>query len=291
MTEIRFKQCFISAPFGTDTSVLRSVLDERGIRWSDQTIVQPGSNWLTAMDDALTKSDFVCVMLPQGQQQGNVLFELGVAYARRKPILAFVASSATLPSDILSLTYVSIDPNDRAAVKLALETFLKHAVERPVRATLGARSKGGPRFHAVSPEPPRATPEFEQRTAKLLVGAGFIVSWPAEQRVKGADFAVWIDEVQHSLGNPLLVDVRAGTLSPQRIREAAAELRTYVSKTHGFSGLLVYWDKRNKEFPALTGEWPLIFQISGAKLTEFVREGRLPEELVRLRNAAVHGEV
>lgn len=290
MTQARFTTCFISAPFGADTSVLRSVLDERGIGWIDQTIVEPGRNWLEAMDTALTRSDFVCVILPEGQH-GNILFELGIAYARRKPILAFLTSSSTLPSDILSLTYVRVDPRDRTAVQSALGTFLEHATEKRTWRTQKGPAKAVLPSKEPLPFPPSGAPEFEQRTAKLLQEAGFIVSWPTERRDKGADFAVWIDEVEHSLGNPLLVEVKAGLLSVQQIRQAASRLRASVAKTHGRSGLLVYWDQHNREYPLVSSDWPLIFQLSGTALAQLVQEGRLPKELIRLRNAAVHGEV
>ena len=35
MPRSRFKTCFISAPFGADTSVLRKVLEENAISWSN----------------------------------------------------------------------------------------------------------------------------------------------------------------------------------------------------------------------------------------------------------------
>ena len=292
MTRARFNTCFILAPIGVDTSVLRQTLEEKSIRWFDQTSVKVGSNWIDAIESALTRSDFVCAVLPEGQHE-NVLFELGIAYARRKPILAFVGSSASLPSDILSLTYVRADPKDRAAIQTALRTFLAYATETPIRKSQWPQPKRGlpSKESFLPPSAAHAAQEFEQKTAALLQKGGFIVSWPTERRDKGADFAVWIDELQHSIGNPLLVEVKAGKLSMKKIREAASQLRAHVAKTHGRCALLVYWDQQNRKFPALSVEWPLVFHLSGAALTRLVKEGRLPDELIRLRNAAVHREV
>jgi hypothetical protein len=288
MTRPRFKRCFISAPFGANTAVLRQALEEKGIRWTDQTSVTAGSSWLDVLDRELFRSDFVCTILP-AEREGNILFELGIAYAKGKPILAFIASSLRVPSDILSLTYVRSDPTDPEAVRLALNAFLEHAGPTPPRRTRTPSRK----VKATSEQPKSALPasplELERQTADLLKRAGFIVSEPTERRDQGADFAIWIDELEHSLGNPLLVEVKAGDLSPGRLREAASQLRHYVSKTHGRCALLIYWDRINREFPPAPSEWPLILQLSGASLTTLVSRGKLIQELVRLRNAAVHG--
>jgi hypothetical protein len=261
---------------------------------SDQTSLQPGLNWADAVDKAMTTADFVCVVLPEGPHE-NILFELGIAYARRKPVLAFIGKSVNLPSDVLSLTYFRVGPSEVEAVDYALGTFLTHASDQPLGEVSIPRSRRSPAHGAnVFVSPPGTVPEFEQRTAALLREGGFIVSRPSERHAPdhGADLAVWIEELQnYSLGNPLLIQVKAGNLTQRDIRNAALQLRSYVEKTHGRSGLLVYWDRQNREFPRVEKGWPLIFQLSGEALARLVREERLPEELVRIRNAAAHGEV
>jgi len=297
VTKSRFKSCFISAPFGTDTSVLRRALEEKSVRWFDQTTLKPGSSWVDAIDAALAKADFVCTVLPEGQH-GNIFFELGIAFARGKPVLVFAGSSTPLPTDVLSLTYVRADIRDPDAVRSTLGAFLEHAGARPSR-----RSSKGPkpraRKHAegtssesLSPPLPSMTGyELEMRTAALLQDAGFIVSSPSERRDEGVDLAVWIDDLQQSLGNPLLVQVRGGNLSASRLRESAEQLRGYAAKTHARSALLVYWDSEKREYPSTVTGWPLVFQLSGGEFTKLLRHGKLSEELVRLRNAAIHGKV
>jgi hypothetical protein len=76
----RFKSCFISAPFGADTSVLRQILEEKGIRWHDQTDVRAGGSWLDVVDTAMTRSDFVCVILPTESHRANALTKAGISY-------------------------------------------------------------------------------------------------------------------------------------------------------------------------------------------------------------------
>jgi len=266
--------------------VLREALEESGIRWRDQASLTTGGSWLELLDTELSRSDFVCVVLP-AERRDNALFELGIAYAKRKPILVFIDSLLQLPSDIPSVTYVRSTPTNPETVRSVLRTFLEHAPVAPPRKAWKPPRK--PKlWKERSPSTLRGT-QFEQRTADLLQRAGFIVSGSAEPRGRGVDLAVWIDQLEHSLGNPLLVEVKAGDLSAKRLDEAAFQLRQYVAKTHGRCALLVYWDHSNREFPLASAGWPLVLQLSGAALSKLVAQGRLVQELVRLRNAAAHG--
>lgn len=81
MPRSRFKTCFISAPFGADTSVLRKILEENSISWRDLTKLNFANNLIIGIDEAISKSDFICAMMPEGENP-NILFEMGLAYAR-----------------------------------------------------------------------------------------------------------------------------------------------------------------------------------------------------------------
>lgn len=270
--------------------MLREILDKKGIRWHDQTKVRAGGSWLDAVDTAMIRSDFVCAVLPTERHYENIMFELGIAYARRKPILAFLGSSVPLPSDIVGLIYFRADSVNREAVRSALDAFLAHARPTPsVKPLVKASKRKSKSMPYTLPLPSATAQEFEQRTAELLRSAGFIVSEPSESRDQGADFAVWIDELQNSLGNPVLVQVKVGEFSGARLEEAASQLRHYVAKTHGRCGLLVYWDRQSREFPAVSVDWPLIFRFSGHTLARLASQGLLAQQLVRLRNDAAHG--
>lgn len=284
----KFKRCFISAPFGTNTGVIRHALEAEGVQWSDQTSVNAGNSWLDVLEQEVARSDFVCAIVPS-EGHGNIFFELGIAYSKGKPILAFISPSLEMPSGMHSLTYVRSDPTDSALVRVALRTFLEHAEPRVLskkrsrsRSTVSNSSRSPARYLNQGRD-------FEDRTAALLARAGFIVSEQNKQHDVGADFAVWIDQLEHSLGNPVLVEVKAGHLSSARLNQAASQLRKHVERTRGRWALLVYWDDDGREFSPRSFEWPLVLFLSGKKLSRLVTRGELVKELVKLRNLAVHG--
>jgi hypothetical protein len=290
MPETSFKRCFISAPFGTDTTTLRTALEARAIVWRDPTHFSIQDTWLDALDNEVSRADFVCVVL-QSEKSGNVLFELGVAFGKHKPVLAFVSSASGLTNEMVGLMYVRSDVTDAAAVDSALDVFLHHASLRPQKrrsvGTLRAKRVPGGEGHVS----PISGADAEEQTAFLLQRAGLIFFEAPRTADRGADFAIWADELDSSLGNPLLVQVKAGRISASQLRAAAEQLREYVEKTHGRFGLLIYWDRAGREFPRVSPTWPVIFQLSGTVLANLVTRGELAEELLRLKNTAIHGQV
>jgi len=287
----RFKTCFISAPFGADTSVLRKILEENSISWRDLTKLNFANNLIIGIDEAISKSDFICAMMPEGENP-NILFEMGLAYARQKPILAFLDPSSNPPMDIVTWTYFRTDPKNEVAIRSALATFLRHASKKPVPKGRASRAKSpatpSKRLVQEFSFPGR---EYAARTARLFQNAGFLVSHSERGTAERPDFAVWIDDLPEPLGNPLLVEVKAGELSDLSVGQAAAQLREDVEKTHGHGGLLFYWDEQNREYPLISSSRPLIFQVGGPTLERLLKQGRLRQELVRFRNVAAHGGV
>ena len=273
-----------------DTSTLRWSLEENGIKWLDLTKLNQADNLIIGIDKALTKCDFVCAVLTEGQNS-NVFMELGMAFARRKPILLVLAPSVDPPFDLFSFTYFRGDPTD-AKIRTTLKTFLDHANRRLTPNTSLARVPRESRIRRNVPtEAGRMGSDYHAKTAHLFETAGFLVSASKLPEAEGVDFAVWIDSLPPTFGNPLLVEVKAGSLTDGMVSAAASRLREYVMKTQGRCALLVYWDQANRQFPLISSKWPLVFQLSGPMLEALLQGGNLIRELVRLRNVAAHGEV
>ena len=85
----------------------------------------------------------------------------------------------------------------------------------------------------------------------------------------GVDMALWLDEVESSLGNPLLVEVKLGRLTESKIAQAEDQLRSYIVKTHARAGLLVYLDRQGHRFdqrgqPIVLGSDQVVAKRPGA---------------------------
>lgn len=289
MAQSEFKTCFISAPFGTDTAPLRAALERRNVQWRDQTSIALGTSWIELLEEELSRADFICSVIPE-EANPNVMFELGLAIGKNKPVLALVKSAAGLPLD--ALTYFVLPP-DAEGLGRALDTFLSHSKPTSKRQRKAVVPKSLPAVVNKAPTT-RVGHAAELHAAGLLRQAGYIVADETVPMDKGVDLAVWIDELEPVIGGPLLVQVKSGQPSMNRVFQAKEELRQYVTKTNGKLGLIVWWGVSNvPEPPSPSGRpsWPLIVVLPGDRFTALVESGGLTSELTRLRNAAVHGGV
>ena len=94
--------------------VVQKALADSGIEvinLFDEVFV-PGAMWASAISDAIYTADLVVVDLTY--QNLNVMYELGIAHALRKPtiILASRDSGSTIPSDLAGFSYLLYDPDD-----------------------------------------------------------------------------------------------------------------------------------------------------------------------------------
>jgi hypothetical protein len=289
MTKKFLGSCFLSSPHGVDVSTLRKALRSLSIKIYDITNIGIATPWIHGINEMISNADFVCAVIPQGPHP-NLYFELGMAYARNKPILVFTTPLAEIPSDIHYLTYIKSELDDLTLIIDSLRTFLAHSKNKPELSYKRARSIKKKTDKHPPLELDKALTNYEQTTASLLEDAGFIVSRQEQAADQGVDLAVWIDELTESLGNPILVEVKGRIASQLMLRDAAEQLRVYVKKIGGRCGLLIYWDNKTKEARNIAQGWPMVFCISGKDLTDLIKQKKFVKFLLQMRNSAFHGK-
>src|SRR5690242_4093634 len=76
------RRAFISAPLSVDTSVIRQVLESRGLApYEIDEVATAGVSIPQLLADCLKRADLVVAVLGGGKSNDNVLFELGFAMA------------------------------------------------------------------------------------------------------------------------------------------------------------------------------------------------------------------
>src|SRR5437879_2385988 len=97
------KKAVISAPAGVDTSVLRRLLDRRGITsFYPDEISLPGRTVSEALQEAMAGADLVVLILDAQKNNNNVFLELGVALGMRKRLLVLSPSEEIVPGVLLT---------------------------------------------------------------------------------------------------------------------------------------------------------------------------------------------
>jgi hypothetical protein len=95
------------------TPVVKKALTDSGIETINlEETAAAGAIWASAVSDAIHDADLVIADL--SDQNSNVMFELGIAHALRKPtiILARRDTHSKIPSDLAGFTYLLYDPNN-----------------------------------------------------------------------------------------------------------------------------------------------------------------------------------
>lgn len=300
MSSRNLKTCFISAPVGIDTRPLREALSARGVEPWDASDMLAGSNSYLTVEDAIADADFICAVIPNSPVNANVLLELGMAIGMGLPRLLFVAPKAELPSDLRRQSYARASLQDAEALRFHLGTFLKNAGKSGGYRGVGhreGRSRPSPAIMASAHDrlaawqaqltPPHER-ELVQFLAELFEVSGYITSAAPTSIGRNsmhADLAVWVDELQTTIGNPLVIEVAGHQRTPSaKFRQLQLLLEEFQSPL----GLLVYW--RIPEAQLMHDDWdqPLVVVMDIHEVVESIGRGDFASILLSRRNAAAH---
>jgi hypothetical protein len=283
--------CFISAPFGVDTSVLRRELRSHNVDWLDITTIPAGETFVDAIRSAIQRVDFLCVVVPASATGRWTLLEAGIAIGAGKPLLLIVDREAEIPFDVRDFHYALARSTDSEAIRFHLDTFLRSLDKKPTisRATGGKRSSVTRRR-----APPLLHSGAESEIARLFEKAGFLLHEAPQKQSPGyeVDLAVWIDDLLPIFSSPIL-PVEVKQRSDTRARDKAVErLQQFLLETGTGVGLLVEINEPDEEAGKSLerlGPPPFVFTVSLAELRRVLRSGKFVHELIQARNRAVHG--
>lgn len=234
MDTLRSASCYVSAVFHPKLALFIATLRTLGVRpygaW-DSGVNQ--SSLARVAVDGITRADAVIALWQMHAENTNVHFELGVATALGKPLMIVVPDLATpLPAIFADVLQVRAEVTNVEVIAAAVERTL---APRPDTQHAAADARG----HAAPAGPlrrPTTQPiglladrllaqladaaGSEGRTAPLLDAVTIALEQaglpmkPSSTPVAvpgGTRYALWIDELEASFGNPLLLEVREGS--------------------------------------------------------------------------------
>lgn len=290
------KTCFITAPPGLPLEALRDSLLARGIRLVAPHDLRSGSSWPSATPRELAEADLVIGVLTWKRQSQWVLFELGQAWALNRRILLISAPKAgPIPGFLQGITVIRTSPRNREAIDFALDQLLS-APAPPSHASQpsGPTTKGlGAGVDVLLAELDRAVASedyqaLQQLTSQALRSSGADIVVASQKRDVGADLAVWSDLLEPSVGNPLLIEIKAHLRGSSETKRAVQKLAAYAAAAGTTWALLLYADGLPQEGVG-SGALPTVLVLSLRTLLEALRLRTFPEVIRDLRNQRVHG--
>jgi hypothetical protein len=292
----RVRSCFISAPAGSDLSVLRALLTERGISIRAPDAVSSGTSLAGEIRRVLSEVDLVIGVLTRERRSDWILFELGQAYAEGRQILLLVPpqSSAYVPSDLKGVITLRAGLANREAIAFTLDQLVAapERQERPKTVPVEQPSLDQKAIHYI--EQTRAAisdrqgRELERILADAIRESGVDTLTTEPRGDRCVDMAVWADGLQSTVGNPLLIEVKLSAAHPGTLREAASNFSKQLGSAGVRWGLLVLGEAPDVR-PIDTVLPPNVLAITADDLLQRMRSAPFAEVVNELRNRRVHG--
>ena len=295
MTESRsrIKKAFLAAPAQVPLDVLQEELRRRAITpVTAYELPAEGYGILEHVRRGIRDADLVIAVVPR-DSPSNIFLEIGMAYGLGKSVLVLVAPSLELPTDISGQLIVRADPDNRQAIAFALDQLLASRGNRPHRATK-AESTERPLGHDAqrylsklrSKGDDLSGRELEDLVVEALRASGLTAVTQRSGSRLGADIAVWSDDLQPVVDNPLIIEVKSRIRTKQQLRHAFTQVDTYRRKSNSQWALLLVALASPKLAVTSSG------CVLALPVTEFfkrLRDKSFSETVRELRNAHVHG--
>jgi hypothetical protein len=291
---------YLSHSAAQNVAPLRRLLEQEGVDLQGSFDFSARGDMTDAAQSAIKKATAFIAVLDSSAV--NVYFEIGIATALRKPVLILLGPGMTAPAFISGVRHLVSGVTDSDILRLGVKSFLREArTRRHAKAPTsrsGLLSTGRPnhgRIQTIIEELKEgraslAASAIEHVAAELLRAAAITaIEEQSPGKDRGIDFAIWSDSLHASRGNPILVEVKAGSLDNAKFAHAYDQLVSSVFKAEARAGLLLYMDRNGRRF-SKPDKW--VASVLTFDLEDFARElltKSFAETIVERRNRAVHG--
>jgi hypothetical protein len=293
-----FNRCLIIGSGLVDVRPLVKALDTRNIEAVGLDSLAPGMTVAEAFEAQLPSIDVICAVLQDSLPSPNVYFELGLAAARKKPIFLLIEQSLQIPSDLLGFPYIRGAMENISDLSLQLDGVLAQLARpapRRVKSTRVVTSFDAAVAHRELQDlfqirsPKDQAKGFERWVASAFLKAGVSAATASRPEDHEPDIAIWVEGIDRSIGNPILVEIKFGTLSQSRLETAAIQLSRHMQRGSAQFGMVIYCDRQNREFQSPFRQWPPIIALSARQLIALLANGTLAHSIIQHRNLLVHG--
>jgi hypothetical protein len=288
---------YISHPAERPIGSLRGILQSEGLTTRDSFDFSAPEELEGTTEAAIRAADVVIAVI--GPEAPNVLYELGFASALRKPTLLLLEPGTSVPALASNDTHLVSDLTDSEVLRLGVKKFLDEArsgfssrrtrkslrpIEQPDRDSIAEVLEQADRVRRS------ADPAQVEWFASRLLNATAVtaVEEYRGEKDRGVDFAVWSNALQTSLGNPILIEIKAGILNKQLLETAYSRLTAQVLQSRARVGLLLYLDQEGRRFRRPEAWRPDVFAFDLEDFGKELLAKPFAKVLLELRNKHVH---
>lgn len=292
-------KCYISRTFDTDLKILNilyQALDNQNINRIDSfdEIVISG-NITDNLINNITAADFVIAVLTK--ESPNIIFELGVAAGVKKPIFMVIGEGLQVPFNLSDVTIIRINNNLSENIDFPLKHFVGSLKKDK---STNKKEKSDKQYNSnlsnkllIDLENVRKNGnglDFENFVDKFFKSLSnqYATSSGLKTKDDGYDYALWIDELEGIICNPILFEFKFGNINDNFIEKSVLKLLHHTSNSSQIAFIL-YCDKNKKKVLSTSTSIPIIaVDIEVFMLKVF--ESNLSKAILYFRNSIAHGK-
>ncbi|MCY4558115.1 MAG: hypothetical protein OXF79_17445 [Chloroflexi bacterium] len=293
----RVLRCYISAPLGVNVRNIRRSLMERNVQLLTPSDLSSRHGLHQSIRELILNADLVIGVLRRGRQSQAVLFELGMAAAMDRKVVVFAPPKGDyLSFNLQPFLVLRIGLRNINAIDFALDQILS----APFSSNRSRKASAVTQRTSQSPivnregELESVLEVGDARKFEDIISSGIrrsgveVVARPTLEN-REMDLAVWADEFQYVLGNPLLIEIKLQLKNDEQIRAALKRCAAATEKSGGRWSLLIYGTGPKLFRRRWLSVAPTVLAISAADLFERMREQSFVEVVIGLRNLRAHG--
>jgi hypothetical protein len=229
--------CYVSGGTSADQLAVGAKLQSLGLSVLSSTDIGPSAKTRTeAVRDLVHRADLVVLFLEPNTSY-TTLFEAGLAVGLAKRLLLITDPSIDVPFDLASVPRVRAKATDIEALEYAVRQILRAPRRRKGKTGLRRAPKLNDTADSLVARAARGDEPPERIVGEALTRAGVV--WVRPDRLSDlGDFAVWADELDPVVGNPVFVEVKYAS-QPGHFEDPSA-FRERVARGGALFGLVLY---------------------------------------------------
>lgn len=218
------------------------------------------SSFSKSITSLIEECDFVTAIITEDSKKNNsVYYEIGYANGIKKPIILISKNKANIPYNTPGILTVLVDDNNYDGVRFSLEQFIKNTSLKINKNTYKKKQK-----RLIKNENKKNNIEFRNSLINLreFKNTRFLfedvlydmfnsLNFDAVVRSKTnnteIDFALWVNELENEVGNPIIIEAKYGRLTESNIKRTINQVKSYLTQINANIGLIIYLDKDGKE--------------------------------------------
>jgi len=299
--EINGMKCFISREYNISSEILNSiqeVLEELNIQYCDMFPTQNGETVSGAIYTAISEAEIVIAVITK--KSSNVIFELGLAVGLGKEVFLLVDDSDDIPSDLYGRLYIKINENLKENLILPLRFFVDKKRKRNYVDYTKFYLSGLKDVETSISENKYLDMlkeikwngnglQFENLVVGLfkeIEGQYAAIKFRSVSEDEGYDFAVWVDELDGHIINPIKFELKLGELSEGQLNKCVSQV---VAKIKSQELVLVLYCNKSDQVIDYQSVFPNIVVVEFEAFLKHLCKYGLARTIWYFRNLGAHG--